>query len=99
MNDQNHQSYITAKQCLDGNSPQSEFDFKPCKQTFARLLRGLNDRDFPSMGVVRSGSPLQHELADLPAIGTGMRNGLDVFTVRTIRAIRLWISAAKYRKN
>ena len=54
---------------------------------FTRLLRGLNDREYPSMGVVRSGTPLQDELGDVPVIGTGMRNGLDVFTVRRIREL------------
>ena len=54
---------------------------------FARLLRGLNDRGYPSMGVVRSGSPLERELSDVPTTGTGMRNGLDVFTIWKIRGL------------
>jgi len=39
------------------------------------------------MAVVRAGSPLQGELSDVPVIGTGMRNGLDVFTARKIREL------------
>ena len=39
------------------------------------------------MAVVRAGSPLQDELSDVPVIGTGMRNGLDVFTARKIREL------------
>ena len=44
---------------------------------FARLLRGLNDQGYPSMGVVRSGSPLEHQLSDVlplccPSCGASM---------------------------
>ena len=54
---------------------------------FARLVRALNARDYASLPVVRSGSPLHEDLADIPAVGTGMRNGLDAVTAWRIRRL------------
>ena len=44
---------------------------------FARLLRGLNDQGYPSLAIVRSGSPLEHQLSDVlplccPSCGASM---------------------------
>lgn len=54
---------------------------------FARLVRALNETGYASMAVVRSGSPLHQDLADVPAVGTGMRNGLDAVTAWRIRRL------------
>lgn len=54
---------------------------------FAGLLRELNDRGYPTMGVVRSGSPLQHALSDIATASIGMRNGSDIFATWKIRRL------------